>query len=142
MNNTLIIHHLESMWGPALKRFGTSFEEMLEKTALFLNKNTYNQVILTRFEDDTLEGLHYDYGLSDFITKVESYSYGWEEDSQPAEDFTDGGRHSEKVYLPKWMRDLKNTDICGAFDGECLDDLETALTALNIPYNRIEELIV
>ena len=59
-------------------------------------------------------------------------------------DYCEGGYHSEYVLLTDWMRDLKGHEvyISGSFDGECIDDLETALDFLEIPYNRIESLII
>lgn len=48
------------------------------------------------------------------------------------------------VLIADWMKKLpsKNVFISGAFDGECIEDLEIALDFLDIDYTRIEKLIV
>ena len=60
--------------------------------------------------------------------------------------FTPGGNHSELVLIPEWMEDLASekarVSICGAFEGECIEDLEIALKACKIKFRRIESLIV
>ena len=145
---TLIIHHLETIWKAGYERFGVTFEIMAEKVVDYLREHEYDQIILTRFEDDRLEDEHHYTGLSEFIHQVFTYAYGWCQedvlDDEDDENWTEGGYHSEYVYLAPWMRTLAGckVDICGAFDGECIEDLEIALEALEIPFNRIEELII
>lgn len=142
--NILILHHVESMWEEGYAMYGTSFHQVLEDIADHLEVNEYDRVILTRFEDVTLEPEHW--LIADHISTVEAYAYGWEriELEYTPDDFCPGGTHSEVVYLAPWMRELPKTGvhIAGAFDGECIDDLETALEYLEIDYQRIETLIV
>ena len=146
---TIIIHHLETMWTWGLKKAGTSFEEVSHNVLLHLLDNEYDRVILTRFEDNRLEDAHYEAGLGEFIDIVEDYAYGWEEgsiDGQLGTDWTEGGSHSEIVLLTEWMHELKTlgsaVDLCGAFDGECIEDMEIALSSLGIDFNRLNHLIV
>jgi hypothetical protein len=165
---TLIIHHLEPMWNEGYKTHNTNFEELLEKFYNYLTENIFDRVILTRFEDHKLDDSYCFYStendeyveLSNFINKVHTYDYGWCKDSvfdgelpEQNQDgfyvnewgnvYCDGGMHSEIVWIPEWMKDLKgDIFISGAFDGECIDDLETALSALNKTFYRINELII
>lgn len=165
---TLIIHHLEPMWNEGYRTHGTSFEKLLEKFYNYLEENSFDRVILTRFEDRKLDDSYCFYceknddycELSKFIDKVHNYDYGWDKDSifdgelpEPKEEgfyvnewgnvYCDGGVHSEIVWIPDWIQGLQgDIFISGAFDGECIDDLETALEALNKTFHRINELIV
>lgn len=160
---TLIIHHLQPMWNSGLNNFGTSYWEMLDEVCTHLQENDYDNVIVTNFEagfdlEDEQQPLR------EFCyPTVHDYMYGWEFecaeiDEQQKEDIENGkivedafntswalgGSHSQIVLIPEWMKDLKNDEvyICGAFDGECIEDLEIALGALDIEPNRIENLIV
>lgn len=148
----LLIHHLESCWESGYRKFGTSFDELSEKVINHLEENKYDLVLLTRFEGFNFEDCHHYTGLSNYINKVEEYGYGWcrdmfDYDASPYKygyDYTDGGNHSEVVYLPEWLKEFCNDEIylCGAFDGECIEDMEIALEAIGINYKRVEELIV
>ncbi len=84
--------------------------------------------------------------LAEKITNVYDYAYGWEKDqlTEYPEMFTEGGNHSGAVLLADWMRPLKGCQvrIAGAFDGECIEDLEIALRALEVKFTRIEKLII
>lgn len=145
---TLIIHHLESMWESGYQQFGESFEGLCEKVLLYIQEHEadFDQIILTRFEDNRLENVHHWTGLADYINQVEDYGYGWTKESieyLDDDDWCEGGQHSEIVMVDEWMKSLRGkVAICGAFDGECIDDLETALDHLEVDYDRIEELII
>lgn len=154
MKSVLIIHHLEPEWEDAYRRFDTSFDELQEKFIQYLNGHNYDKVILTRFDDHraTIEDGYFPC-LLDEIDKVENYGYGWERTEVDAqinggrersENWADGGSHSEVVWLADFLKELKGNklNISGAFDGECLEDLEVALSALSIKYKRIESLII
>lgn len=144
----LIIHHLETCWENGYRKFGTSFEELQEKFLRHLRAARYDKVILTRFEDFAL-GDDYFPELAEKISVVHEYGYGW-----PAEALTEkmadgysfapGGTHSEAVMLTPWMRELQGAQvrIAGAFDGECVEDLEIALRAVGVAFKRLEKLIV
>ena len=158
---TLIIHHLQPIWEKGLNRYGTSFEEQMQLVCEHSENNQYNQVILTNFESWEIEPEQYP--ITQFcFPAIETYDYGWcfdglditEEQKEKIEqgkiiecDYNNkwalGGQHSEVVYIPEWMENLKGEIyICGVFDGECIEDLETALNTLEIDFNRINELIV
>lgn len=162
----LIIHHLEPCWSSGYDNKGTSFEELLDEFNSHLDDHKYDHVILTRFEEPRLEYEIY----GDFKHRINSnyvYGYAWDlycidpepeklEDLiefEPKADlwldhsgnlWTNGGHHSEIVSVPEWMIDLRGCDvfISGAFDGECIEDLEIALDSLDIGYTRLENLIV
>ena len=57
---TLIIHHLEPMWELGYKKAGTSFERLVEVFYDHLERNHYNKVILTRFEDHRIHEPEYE----------------------------------------------------------------------------------
>lgn len=144
---TLIIHHLESIWEEGYKKNGTDFETLCFSVVQHIEEVEYDRVILTRFENPQFEDAHHYTGLSQFIDEVQEYGYGWDGDcvleDEEDEDWVEGGEHSEFVWLAPWMRTLNgDVDICGAFDFECIEDLEIALRALEIKFNRIEKLIV
>lgn len=165
----LIIHHLEPIWNNGYKKFGTNFDKLLERFSEYLENNIFNKIILTRFEEWKIDFEEYSL-IAEKIDIVHSYGYGWNlecfYDSSPddislddaqtsldcggsyinsyGQEVCKGGQHSEVVFIPDWIRDLKCNEvfISGAFDGECLEDLEIALNFCQIDYNRIEELIL
>lgn len=142
---TLIIHHLEPMWENGYNKFGTTCFDLCTGLTEFLEKNCFDQIILTQFEDWNPQPIHHETGLSDFITKYEEYSYGWERDCFRHEnEFCEGGTHSEVVWLPDWLKGLRNhsVSLCGAFDGECIEDMEIALSHCVGNFSRIEEFIL
>ncbi len=140
---TLIIHHLESIWDDGYRKMsGVSFEELVWKFLDHLETFHYDRVILTRFESCGLEPEHEP--ISHYITDVFEYAYGWEaEELENYPDrFCEGGTHSEAVLIEDWMKIDGEVFISGAFDGECIEDLEIALSHLEDPFKRIEELII
>lgn len=140
---TLIIHHLEPMWEQGYKKAGTSFERLVEVFYDHLERNHYDKVILTRFEDHRINEPEYEI-IEPFINQVETYAYGWEEAEsvENPDRFCQGGCHSEVVLLEDWMKINGQVFISGAFDGECIEDLEIALKHLEVKFNRIESLII
>lgn len=146
--NVLILHHLEPMWESGYKKLGTSFDRMCEKVIDHLNDHRYKQLILTRFEDSKLDQRHYEAGLADvgMMIDVFEYGYGWDAAQlvMDPENFVEGGYHSEAVLIADWLRHLPKSGVylAGAFDGECIEDMEIALSALRIKFHRVEDLIV
>lgn len=144
----LIIHHLEKMWDQEYRKFNTTFEEQVELVLQHLEENEYDRVILTRFENHELGEEHCQ--LAHLIDVVHVYGYGWDHEMMDQGSFssdqkwTDGGNHSEIVLIDKWMEQLQGHEVslCGAFDGECIEDMEIALEGANVQFNRINELIV
>jgi len=141
----LIIHHLEPMWEIGYNRFNTSFDEQAERTREHLESEEYDLVILTRFEDHELSDEHWETGLGEYIDQVHTYGYGWEADmANDGGEWVDGGSHSEVVPIEGWMKELTDDSVflCGAFDGECIEDMEYALEGANVGYMRVGPLIV
>jgi hypothetical protein len=143
---TLIIHHFESMWEEGIRDKGLDLYRFAALLMDHMRVSLYDRVILTRFEDDRLEDIHHDTGLSEYIDVVHEYGYGWERgmiDGAEDDTWAEGGYHSEIVYLPEWMKALPDSvDLCGAFDGECIEDMEIALDACGKDVNRVEMCIV
>jgi hypothetical protein len=153
----MILHHVETMWADAMHRmFDVDYDEYLLKVAAHLDAHQYDRVLLNMFEDTRLEPEHYP--IAEYVNAVNQYGYGWdanmfESDFEDGEDelgtqegilYCAGGTHSQIVALEDWMWELRGHEvyIAGAFDGECIEDLEVALNFLEIPYSRVEELIV
>lgn len=142
--SVLIIHHVESMWKETmLKSFGVDLDHFISKLAAYLEENHYTQIILTCFEEWKLGDEHWP--IAEHVNHVYDYAYGWEADMfQDESEYCDGGNHSSVVHITDWMRDLpkQNVTICGAFDGECIEDLEIALGHLDVKFDRLEEFII
>lgn len=144
--NVLIIHHLQPMWSDGLKKnHGLTSEQVMRRMAKFLRKTDYDKVILTQFDHWKPDYEHIETGLADLVDEWVEYGYGWDKNDfeQHPEIFAKGNIHSEYVLIAEWMRNLKghSVTICGAFDSECIDDLQTALEHLEIEYQRLEEFI-
>ena len=140
----LIIHHLEEIWESGYRKFGTSYEALQERFVNYLEENSFDRVILTRFEDFNLGPEHYLIGP--YINKVHDYAYGWEaqERENYPEMFVDGGAHSEVVLVTDWIKEMRGHKVylSGAFIGECLEDIEIALKSQDINPIYINELCV
>lgn len=143
MSKTLIIHHLEPCWEDGYKKFGTSFESLLARFADHLEQNHYDRIILTRFEDCEICPEEY-MPIYWYVDEVHEYAYGWEEEemNEYPDRFCQGGNHSGAVLIENWMNLSGDVYISGAFDGECIEDLEIALSHVGVNFKRIEELIV
>lgn len=147
---TLIAHHLEPMWESGYqKAAGLTTDELCRMVGEHCKNIGYNKIIITRMEEFCLEDCHYDNGLGQ--AEVRTYGYGWVEQhvkawidcGNDASDWVEGGAHSNFVFIAPWMRQLTGeVHICGAFDFECIEDLEIALRHLDIDYKRIEDLII
>lgn len=153
----LIIHHLESMWENGYKNAGTSFDEIAKKVISHIRRAKYDRVILTQFENWKAQDEHYESGIAEYVTNWYDYAYAWELDDdiedQPDENgflyehgskYIKGGNHSSYVLISDWIENLQghSVKLCGAFDGECIEDMEIALNACNVKFKRIEKLIV
>jgi len=141
----LILHHCEPIWDAGLKKIaGISFEEFEEQIYNYLQDNNFDKIILTRFEEFRILPGEYCY-LANYINQLEVYDYGWTKElcEQNNLEYTEGGAHSEVVWITDWQKQLKGHEvyIAGAFDGECIEDLEIALRHCEVDYKRINELI-
>ena len=145
----LIIHHLESMWAEGLRRlFGQDMSDVMRRLACALENNSFDRVILTQFENFEAEDIHHETGLAGYVDMWREYAYGWDlgdHDTSLEEmpEFVEGGSHSRHVWVPDWLHELKNKNVklCGAFDGECIEDMEIALKAVGAKIHRWEEFI-
>ena len=149
MHEVLIMHHIETMWESALRSHGTSLDEVVEKLHNHLESNDYDQVIMTRFESNDFEPETQILGQ---WAIVEEYGYGWcldsfvddiEMDELP-DDYVEGGNHSEIVYVPEWVKNLRHSvvHLSGAFRGECLEDMEIALDSTGAKWEYLNHLCV
>lgn len=170
--HVLFCHHLEPIWNDGLKRHGTDFHSLCEEVAEHILENNYDAIIITQFEMNDMDRTHEAYfpifavceekGIN---IEWQEYGYGWELDSFSFEDedaaqellesgeiFLDqygtklvrGGNHSQVVLIEDWIEYLAKHDVslCGAFDGECLEDISIAFDAANVNFFRIESLII
>lgn len=162
MSKVLIIHHLEMTWETGYNNHETSFYELASKIKTHIKKSNYDKIVLTQFENYKPQHEHYQSGIADLVTNWFDYGYGWDKEGCEVEEkigcngevfqdnygneYVKGGDHSEIVLITDWMKELgrykDNVSICGAFDGECIEDLEIALTACDVKFRRLEKLIV
>ena len=151
--STLLIHHLEPMWEHGYRMMHTSFEDMAAKVYYHIKKEkSYDNIIMTFFENTELTDDHWMFNR--FTPQVYDYAYGWDLGEEMDYDieagntteWTEGGNHSRHVWVPDWIHQLaRNEDdigFCGAFDGECIEDMEIALEAAGAKYHRLNHLIV
>lgn len=149
----LIIHHLEELWNAGYEKFGnTNFDALKEEFYNFIFENNFDRVILTKFEFSAYpyfesQNFWSEYQfLGELITDCFEYGFGWETESlkESGAEFCEGGNHSEVVLIENWMKQLKNDEvfISGAFDNECIEDLEIALNYCGINFSRVEKLII
>lgn len=157
--SVLILHHFQHYWEPSLVNCGTSFDECMKNACWFIIQNRPDKVIVTLFEQNEADGHHSD--LIDlceaFNIEIEfiNYDYGWYYDEEHHTQETFGtewcwgtrDHHTEGediVLIEQWMHDLDDEEIWvgGAFVGECLCDLETALSTINKDPVLIDELCV
>jgi len=141
------------MWSTGFERLGHDLYEYAERLISHLDRLEYTRIILTQFEDWKPEAFHDEIGLTPYICQWEEYGYGWcremfDNDEQFIDNeghtWVEGGEHSEIVLIDEWMHNLRGhtVSICGAFDGECIEDLEIALEGANVPFKRINDLII
>lgn len=158
----LIIHHLEPCWEESYSSMGYSFDFMLGKTQSYLEyfAHNYEKVILTRFDSSDFRGEEDAFQeLPKFVDRVYEYSHGWEAPNNDLEFLQENGSaideygelfalgtiHSDAVWIPDWMQELPKDveyNICGAFRGECLGDLEDAFDFLGLNYDILPNLSV
>lgn len=155
--NTLILHHFESHWNHGLSKFDLTIEQMSDQIIDFLtHKNPeINNIIITRFEGIDFEPEHEklikfseDKGIN---IRVEEYAYSYYEESfrpneyefvKPTRDNSD-----EDNVLPvmEWQKDLKKHNsvfLAGAFEGECVRDVEDILEHVGAKFKKMDELVV
>lgn len=145
MAKILLIHHLEPCWNVSMQKYGTSFKREERRAAAWIRKNKPDRVILTRFEHYRIDSDDYP-NLIRLVDNVEEYGYGWSDDIAGLDhsEFVAGGTHSQYVWVPNWIRQLKGNivRVFGAFRGECLEDIEIALTAAKVNHKFVNSMCI
>ncbi len=139
-----IIHHVEPCWNGSLNMMGTDFEILELKIANYIRRCHPKRVILTRFEYHEIDCVDYP-NLIDLVDDVYNYGYGWEPEMfDDPNEYCEGGSHSKVVYIPDWIKQLKRqkVNLCGAFKGECLEDMQIALNHVGAKHKLIHSLSV
>lgn len=147
VEGTLLIHHVQPHWNEGLHDYGTSFWEVAQQLLEHLERHTYRHVIATMYDEVDAQEYHFETGLSQYIQAYYEYGYCWEDcdvqEAKPWQVFVPGGVHSDFVWIPDWLVQLDGpVYLCGAFDGQCIEDMEVALEYLSITCNRLEQLII
>lgn len=141
---TIIIHHVEETWRDTFEKLTKlNMDEFVSDLYDFLNTHLFDRIILTQFEHNDKD-LFYSWLASSFDVQLEEYSYGWEAcQKDEYSEWINGGLHSEILPVPHWLKNIQNDNItiCGIFDGECLNDLETLLGHFEISYARLNKFI-
>jgi hypothetical protein len=157
--NILILHHFSDYWSDGMASHKTSYEDELEKVIDYLRNEKIHKIILPLYESNVLLDCHKK--LSDVCCEenieidIHSYGYNWKKDHVEFckdEDlgitWCQGQREdhgdNDVVLIANWMHDLKgnNIIIAGSFEGECVNDLETALSSAGINYKKESTLVV
>lgn len=142
----LICHHIEPHWDKSLRKHGTSFLKLEEAVTKHVRRAKYDKVIVVRFETYSFDRDICDYEtLYPYISDIVEYGVYYGNDYRE-EGFEHAYVSAHEGYAPiaEWMYNLREhqISICGAFDGQCVADLEACLNHLKIKYRRIEDLIV
>lgn len=142
--HTLLIHHLEETWRDGLAGFGMTPEVMAQNIIDYLHSpegSAINDVILTTWE---MPGpCNVQKPVTDYLTArgipFEHHVFGYGEVRETYEGqnctMVQATRYADDpdqiVCIEDWHRDLANSasvSLCGAFDGECIQDAEDMLT--------------
>lgn len=165
--NILLLHHFETMWSDGFKMYGTSFEKCMANVIDYLvfSGNHIDELIVTRFEDHEWEPEHgpllsvcESLGIN---VSLEVYGYGFRRcldedesahDTYPDDDFGvkwcfgDRDHHEDEdiLEIDGWHHELKGSHVIlgGAFEGECLNDIEKVLSTLKLDVEKFDGLCV
>jgi len=158
--NTLILHHFESHWSDGLAKFSLDMEKMSDQIIDFLSekRTDINNIIITRFEGIGYEPEHTklrEYAKEhDIQIRIEEYSYSYYPDNftdnqlktlvtvKPTRDNSDEDNILPVDDWQKELKDHKSVSLAGAFEGECVQDMEDILLHVRGDYNKIDELVV
>lgn len=144
MQRFLFVVHLEPMFDDIV-----DYENLIYMLADVVEQNQYDRVIaLFSYLESGREPDWYDNLCAPKVAW--EWSWGYEKTGDEKYDRwiipSDYSAH-EWTYVPEEVREMASllssseVDICGIFDGECLTDWEAVLEHLNIPYNRLSEVI-
>lgn len=158
--HTLLIHHFEETWRDGLSRFGMTPEDMARNTIDFLHSpkgRAINHVILTTWEmpgpcdvqkpiTDYLRarGIPYEHHVFGYGEKRQMYE-GQKCTLVQATRYPDDP--DQVVCIEDWHRELRKSasvSLCGAFDGECIQDAEDMLTHVRGTngYTKLSDLVI
>lgn len=155
--NTLILHHFESHWNHGLSKFGLSIENMSDQIIDFLSNKRpdINNIIITRFEgiDFELEHAKIQQFAEDknIEIRIEEYAYSYYRESFPNSDYDliiptrDNSDPDNVLPVMDWQKELKehkSVILAGAFEGECVRDMEDILLYTRGDFEKIDELVV
>lgn len=153
MKQALIIHHFETCWRAGIKRAsGYNLEYWAHKIISHIAHSNYDYIILNRNEGEGPEDFHIDNGFHRYVDLWSEYSYCFPRqrvenpDGTLKDGWIPGGEHSEVLFIPDWAEMIKRFDqvnLIGAYDKECIEDMEVLLTYL-IPgkWRRLNNLII
>ena len=158
--HTLLIHHFEETWRDGMSRFGMTPEVMARNIIDFLHSpkgRAINDVILTTWE---MPGpCKNQKSITDYLKArgipFEHHVFGYGEERQMYEGqsctLVQANRYPDEpdkvVCIEDWHRELRKSasvSLCGAFDGECIQDAEDMLTHVRGAgcYTKLTDLIV
>lgn len=158
--NTLILHHFESKWNDALQKFDLDMEKMSNQIIDYLSTKGehINNIVITKTKGVDVEPEHnkiMKYALDNEIQiSIQEYGYSYYK-----ENFTDDELKNEEFIIPtrdnkdkdnilpikEWQKELSlhNTvSIAGAFEGECIRDMEDIVLHTRGEYDKVKELVV
>jgi hypothetical protein len=158
--NTLILHHFESHWGDGLAKFSMDMEKMSDQIIDFLSekRTDINNIIITRFEGVDYEPEHSkirEYAKEhDIDIRIEEYAYSYYPDNfsekqlktlETVKPTRDNSDHDNILPVDDWQKELKTHNsvaLAGAFEGECVQDMEDILLHVRGDFDKIDELVV
>lgn len=166
----LLAHHLEEFWDESLKKYDTSFDEEVEKLSDFIKHSgvEIDKIIVTSFENFDWDVGHFPLIQTaeslNIPIELQTYGYGMQRitsDEDSMERYPDeqenitwcygerdyherDGEEQDVLDIEDWMIELRGSDVIlvGAFEGECLNDMETILKSQEIDFHKVEELCV
>lgn len=160
IKHTLLIHHFEETWREGLAGFGMTPEVMAHNIIDYLHSpegRAINHVILTTWEmpgpcdvqkpvTDYLDarGIAYEHHIFGYGEVREMYEG---QDCELIQATRYGDDPDQVVCIEDWHRELvksASVSLCGAFDGECIQDAEDMLTHLrgSDAYTKLNDLVV
>lgn len=166
----LLAHHLEELWDDSLKKYDTSFDEEVGKLSDFIKHSgvEIDKIIVTSFENIDWDEGHFPLIQTaeslDIPIELQTYAYGMQRvtnDEYSMAQYPDEkenitwcygereyhereGEEQDVLDIDEWIVELKGSEVIlvGAFEGECLNDMETILENQEISFHKVDELCV
>lgn len=159
--NILLLQHFEPYWEDGLSKLGTDFQTELNKVLDFVNNTDLDLVIITQFESFELNDEHaplielcqrkgiqiqqktYGYAFMRDEDAIDRYPLG-ELDKTWCYGTRDHHGEEDVLEIEDWHHNLKGHTVYlgGAFEGECLLDKETVLSAIAVDFIKVDGLSV